>query len=426
MVLSPGEPARNYYASVAPWSWKDSPPDFSGWLGRYRSLNNWDSGHYLNIAETGYHLTSLNPESSHIHNYENNVAFFPGFPMLARGLYRFTGISADLCLLLVAQIMAIVALVYWLLLVNWNSEEYLFKNKRYYFYVGSLLIFLMSYPSFFYLVVGYSESTFIAHLMGTIYWSSQMIEKKTKNPMTYGLFLFHALGLGLTRVVALPMVFFPLILSYFDQLKTSNTRSSQRAKTLKDYGGMAMTTLLEAGWMSVLIALGCCFYFGYLQIHFGDYHVYFNVQKTGWSNVFDLLGPFRWDRYLLFLNGPFFSSNQISQAYATLWTLIHLGLFFKFKKMNALQKSLLLCSWGLFLFTFMGRSHYQLWSMIRYTLPMIFLVTIILGQMWLQSIPLVQKSRLMKVVIGILVLSGIQWLLQGWLLVRHLYGQWVS
>lgn len=74
----------------------------------------------------------------------------------------------------------------------------------------------------------------------------------------------------------------------------------------------------------------------------------------------------------------------------------------------------------------MGRSHYQLWSMIRYTLPMIFLVTIILGQMWLQSIPLVQKSRLMKVVIGILVLSGIQWLLQGWLLVRHLYGQWVS
>lgn len=287
MVLSPGEPARNYYASVAPWSWKDSPPDFSGWLGRYRSLNNWDSGHYLNIAETGYHLTSLNPESSHIHNYENNVAFFPGFPMLARGLYRFTGFRLIFVYSWLRKSWQSLHLFIGYSSVNWNSEEYLFKNKRYYFYVGSLLIFLMSYPSFFYLVVGYSESTFIAHLMGTIYFGVlKWIEKKTKNPMTYGLFLFHALGLGLTRVIALPMVLFPLILHYFDkELKISNTLSSQGAKTLKNYGEMAMAIVLKAGWMSAVIALGCCLYFGYLQIHFGDYHVYFNVQKTGWSNV---------------------------------------------------------------------------------------------------------------------------------------------
>src|SRR5262245_17610290 len=65
----------------------------------YRALLQWDSRWYESIAD-GYHSVippvAERPERS-------NVAFFPGYPLLARALARAFGLESGVALLLAAQ-----------------------------------------------------------------------------------------------------------------------------------------------------------------------------------------------------------------------------------------------------------------------------------------------------------------------------------
>src|SRR6476660_608322 len=85
---------------------------------RYSKLCAWDCSWYHSIASEGYH-SKLPPASQE--PWSSNVAFFPGYPILARGLHLATGISPRVALLLVAQAFSFVFwFAWWRLLQRWR------------------------------------------------------------------------------------------------------------------------------------------------------------------------------------------------------------------------------------------------------------------------------------------------------------------
>src|SRR3954466_40648 len=68
------------------------------WGDRYRSLCIWDGGWYSSIVEHGYTLESP-PDT----NGQTNLAFFPGYPIAARLVYRMFHTSAALPLLVTSH-----------------------------------------------------------------------------------------------------------------------------------------------------------------------------------------------------------------------------------------------------------------------------------------------------------------------------------
>jgi len=67
---------------------------------RYLRLNQWDSLQYRIIAEEGYRIPEDRPHaitSEDIHSYRANVVFFPGLPMMARGLSKLTSVLMRSC-----------------------------------------------------------------------------------------------------------------------------------------------------------------------------------------------------------------------------------------------------------------------------------------------------------------------------------------
>src|SRR6266536_2914897 len=59
------------------------------------AFGNWDGRWYRRIAVEGYQYNPKRP---------SNIAFFPAFPLLGRGLASITGWCSDLALLLVAHV----------------------------------------------------------------------------------------------------------------------------------------------------------------------------------------------------------------------------------------------------------------------------------------------------------------------------------
>src|SRR5262249_3770797 len=81
----------------------------------YRALLQWDSRWYESIAAEGYHSVippvAERPERA-------NVAFFPGYPLVARGFARAFGLESGVALLLAAQAGAVLFWWYFILLLE--------------------------------------------------------------------------------------------------------------------------------------------------------------------------------------------------------------------------------------------------------------------------------------------------------------------
>lgn len=51
---------------------------------KYLRLNQWDSAHYAEIIDHHYHVAQGKPLAGEdVHNFKTNVAFFPGYPVMA-------------------------------------------------------------------------------------------------------------------------------------------------------------------------------------------------------------------------------------------------------------------------------------------------------------------------------------------------------
>lgn len=131
------------YHSTSPSPQSMSIVRFPGALDRY------DTGHYQSIVANGYNSTT--------------VAFFPLYPLLARGL-TFFGISPLAALLVISWVFSILtAIVVYL----WAAYE-LRKRKITLSPWGVLGLFAL-FPSSFFLAAGYGESLFIFLITGSLY-----------------------------------------------------------------------------------------------------------------------------------------------------------------------------------------------------------------------------------------------------------------
>lgn len=196
----------------------------------YKAWANWDGVHYLSIAGSGY-LANL-----------KTMVFFPGYPLLVKltsFLFRDLFFSAYL----VSHLAAIGSLIMLYKLVMLLFSKEIAQRAVFYFLI---------FPSSFYLVAAYSESTFILFAILSFYFS---LKKRWFLASVFGF------GVSITRVIGV-VILIPLILEYLSQINFSPKKI--KANFL---------------WL-LLIPLGALFYMLYLQRIAGDPFYFLALQKV--------------------------------------------------------------------------------------------------------------------------------------------------
>lgn len=220
----------------------------NSFLERYRSLAVWDSGWYENIVENGYRST-IPPVTKDL---LSNVAFFPGYPVLARAIREVLGIETRIALLVTAQLASWVLWTYMLLFLRrWRASGVLAMN---------VMLLILFFPSAFYLVAGYSESLFIASMLGFLYWSTDA------RKYAWLLAAAHGFVMSATRLVGLPLVVIPVILTLLGASATS-------ARSFKPWA------------IAGLASLGGLSFFLYSRLRFGHWDLYAQTSKAGWGTT---------------------------------------------------------------------------------------------------------------------------------------------
>jgi hypothetical protein len=121
----------------------DVPQRFAAWDGRW----------YVGIVQHGY---SYDPKE------RSNVAFFPAFPLLARGVAAITGMSAECALLAVAHLSLVGCFVVLAAYVGGMADRPISLTD------WTLLAFGLA-PHTFYFRMAYSESLFLLAVLLTMY-----------------------------------------------------------------------------------------------------------------------------------------------------------------------------------------------------------------------------------------------------------------
>ena len=198
---------------------------------------------------------------------DSNVSSFPAYPKLATLLKTLTGLSTSWSLIIVAWIFNI---LFWYLLILVLRS---LKLPSYEFYLS--LLAAWSFPSSFYLSAAYTESLFLSLLLLYLNSSSSLHQ------------IFAGLGLGLTRLVGMPLAIAFIAKSYFEKKLTPR-------KFL-----IAFTP-----------TYGAFLFFLYAEIKFGTWDLYFQTSNIGWN-----VNP----NYLFFLNKETWWTPMISP-----WSAIEL------------------------------------------------------------------------------------------------------
>ncbi len=214
----------------------------------YHSLFQWDGKHYKGIMDKGYYAKNLEwPLQRNAFDEKTNVAFFPGYPLLASGLKTILLLQTDIILILTSQIAFVILLLYTLLILEEFGLSFIER-------VIGVLLFI-SYPTAFFLVSSLPEAVLLGSMAGYLYWT-----RKKGNFSVIA--IVHGIIMTGTKVFGIPMVIIPVIASLV-------RRNFAVAKK------QAITVLLSLiGAISFLI---------YCQLSFGHWNLYFAVQKSGWN-----------------------------------------------------------------------------------------------------------------------------------------------
>ncbi|HIK20624.1 MAG TPA: hypothetical protein IGR15_06120 [Synechococcus sp. M44_DOE_062] len=236
----------------------------SDYVSIFKGLTQWDSHWYLGIVQRGYQFVGFDK----IAYEQSNVAFFPGYPLAVAGVSRLLRVDPELGLYLTAQLFCWLMWVYLFLFYRRWQIPLLWQI------LASLIIFI--YPTSFYLCVGYSESLFIASLLGFFYWSVCLDSRWRM--LLAGI---HGLVMSATRIVGLPVALIPLL----------NLWQGSR----------------DRRWLWVLATVGLAFlgglgFFLYCQLRFGRWDLYMEMQSYFGSSSPNYLTIFQAQTY-----APFFS-----------------------------------------------------------------------------------------------------------------------
>jgi hypothetical protein len=322
----------------------------SDYASAFTALSQRDSYWYLSIVRRGYQFVGFDK----IAYEQSNVAFFPGYPLAVAIMSRLLGAEPELGLYLTAQLFCWLMWIYLFLFYRRWQIPTLWQV------LASLIILV--YPSSFYLVVGYSESLFVASLLGFFYWSMDL--NSLRAALLAGA---HGLAMSATRIVGLPVALLPLL------------RLGEGSRRWFWTAGAA-----------VLALLGGLSFFLYCQLRFGRWDLYIEMQRyfTGvqanYQALFQastyVLSPERW-QVLLSPSAPVKDAGLWSDALSQLFVSVTLGslvvtglldgLSVLVGKSRRWQERLgfHLGAWAMFYIAVAGMSPLGQRSMSRYCLP---------------------------------------------------------
>ena len=204
----------------------------------------WDSFWYLDIAQNGYSLGD-NPWGLY------NIVFFPLYPLLIKITSFVTAGNFVLSGWILSIVFLLLALFYFFRLVREFHPE-----------INPYLpiIFLLIFPTAFFLNAVYTESLFLFLSLAAFYYG---LKKKFVAAGVFGLFA------SLTRVTGI-LLFVPLIWEYF---KNYNFK-------LKSVFNLKILPIF-------LIPLATFGFFLYHYFKFGNFFLFFEVEKN-WGRAFIL------------------------------------------------------------------------------------------------------------------------------------------
>ena len=376
----------------------------------FKGLTQWDSHWYLGIVRQGYQFAGFDK----IAYEQGNVAFFPGYPLAVTALSRLLRVEPELGLYLIAQLFCWLMWIYLFLLYR------LWQIPTLWQVLASLIILV--YPSSFYLVVGYSESLFMASLLGFFYWSMGL--DSLWPSLLAGI---HGLVMSATRIVGLPVALVPLL------------RLSRR-------------WFWTAGAV-VLALLGGLSFFLYCQLRFGRWDLYMEMQRYFGPSSFDYLAIIQPRTYApLFSLGYWQSLFSFSEALGGgVWAISLSQLFVPLTLGSLVVTSLLdgwsvltgksrrwrerlglhLAAWIMFFISVAGMSAVAQRSMIRYCLP-VHIVQVLAFLHWAKHtdfgfIPLEVRPHLSRVLkLGYELLALVFLVLNQILTWRYVHHLWVA
>lgn len=243
----------------------------------------WDSFWYLNIAQNGYSLGD-NPEGLY------NIVFFPLYPLLIKLLSFLTAGNFVLSGWLLSSLFLLLTLFYFFKLVKEFHPE-----------INPYLpiIFLLIFPTAFFLNAIYTESLFLFLSLAAFYYG---LKKKF---LPAGIFGFFA---SLTRATGI-LLFIPLIWEY---LKNNRFK-------LKSVFELKILPIF-------LVPLGTFSFFLYHYLKFGNFFLFFKIQKN-WGRAFFTLEKGHFD----FFSHPAIV-NFVLDVFFIVFALIML--YFVFRKLR--------------------------------------------------------------------------------------------
>ncbi len=268
-----------------------APPGPLSW--RYETLVQHDSFWFANIVDRGYG-TSI-PPIDHKLMEVSNVAFFPAYPVIAGAVHRL-GLDTPDALLVTAQIAAWGFWSYFFLFcARWNVSPLL------QFFGAAALV---SHPTAFFLVAGYSESLFLMTLFGFMYWST---EEGTTARVLAGI---HGIIMSATRIVGLPCAAYPVVRKIF----VNGWAGLREVRGwLRQYAGAVA--------LMCVATLGTIGFFVYCLLRWGRWDVYMLTQEAGWGVKPDYLAVFKPASYR-WLVPPMNDPTQWSQMTMTVGGLV--------------------------------------------------------------------------------------------------------
>ncbi len=237
---------------------------------RYATLVQHDSYWFMNIINRGYQ--TIVPPIDHKVMEVSNVAFFPGYPLLA-GAFRYGfGIATSDALLIAAQA---ATFGFWTYFFLFCQRWHLSPGFQ---IAGALTV--LAHPAAFFLIAGYSESLFLMSLLGFLYWSSLPGRTAT---LWAGL---HGMVMSATRIVGIPCALASLVYSIFKK----GVGPLGRPLAWFRYHGSAMA-------LTLISMSGAALFLFYCQARWGRWDMYLLTQSAGWGIVPDYLAVFKPSSY---------------------------------------------------------------------------------------------------------------------------------
>ncbi len=377
-------------------------PEAGSLSDRYRALVQHDSYWFANIIDRGYGTTL--PPIDHKEMEVSNVAFFPAYPLATGALRAVTGLDTYAALLVTAQ------------LATWAFWSYFFLFAERWELSAVAQVFgalaILAHPAGFYLVAGYSESLFLAALVGFIYWSTR--ESRGANALAVA----HGALLSATRIVGLPCALFPIVRSICTGRRVQSFRAwlwRQRAAVL----------------VSGLSMLGGLAFFAYCQVRWGRWDLYMLTQNAGWGIAPDYLAAFRPGNYRWTLP-EYFEPTRVSQFTSALagglFVTIAAGeLIAALRGVSGWTRRLgfYFCAAIIYYLSLAGVASVQLESMLRYDLCVHALVVLGLLHFFrqLRDAPVFARALAMGVA-AVACAGGLA--LQGYYVWNFSQGNWVA